>query len=1102
MTTGYPRFPAIHGDTIVFVAEDDLWRVSASGGTATRLTAGVAAASHPRISPDGDWIAYAGAEEGPTEVHVVPAVGGRSRRLTFDGGFSCQVAAWSPEGDAVLYASNVDGPTGAEMRLRSVSPTGGQIAVLPYGRASSISYGAAGVTVIGREYWKDAAHWKRYRGGTAGQLWIDRRGDGQFDKLIKLDGNLNRPHIIADRVYFLSDHEGYGNVYSCDFAGNDLRRHTDHDDFYARGLSGDGHRLVYHCGGRLFLLDPGEEHSTELDITTPVTRTQLARRFVDAQEYLHSVDLSPDGSHLAITSRGKAFSFGNWEGPITQHGESDGVRYRLLTWLHDGKRLVAAAGDAGPAEVLVGLHADGTVPPCRMDQLDIGRVVELVASPCEAKLALANHRGELLLINVDGDAATSTVLDSGHFGEISDMVFSPNGEWLAYACPDSMAEVDSDSRSVIKLAELATGQTHQVTDRVLGDFGPSFDPDGKYLYFIGRREFNPVYDSLHFDLGFPNGSRPYAVALRRDVAAPFVAQPKPLHDDAPAATDTAAADQQPEPTTGPAAPEAGAQTTQPASTGIELDGIANRVVPLPVPDGRYSQVIGVSGKVLVLSHPVTSSAEIYSDDSGGDGALDAVDLSNGKVERYADGVDGLGLSHDAKTLLYRSGDALRVIKCTEKAPDTSEYNRESGWIDLTRVKISVRPELEWPQMFREAWRLISEHFWTEDMSGVDWDAVYKRYAPLVDQISTRGELSDLIWEMNGELGTSHAYESRGDYRPGPHYGQGYLGAEFSRDETGHYRLDKIYTGDVWRPEATSPLHRPGNDIQIGDLLLAVNGQPVGGPDTDAATPAQRLVNLAGQEVRLTLRRGEAAPHFAAVKALSDESGLRYRDWVEENRRIVHEVSQGKVGYIHIPDMAPAGYAEFHRGYLVEYDRAALLVDVRNNGGGHVSGLIIEKLARRRLGYDYSRWRAPVPHPVESPRGVLVTLTNELAGSDGDIFSQSFRQLGLGPLVGTRTWGGVIGYTERPGLSDNTFLSQPEFAFHFDDSKWGVENYGVDPDIEVDYPPQDFATGRDPQLAAGIAEALRLLAEKPAEQSVPADRPRLSPPALPPRPQSR
>ena len=436
--------------------------------------------------------------------------------------------------------------------------------------------------------------------------------------------------------------------------------------------------------------------------------------------------------------------------------------------------------------------------------------------------------------------------------------------------------------------------------------------------------------------------------------------------------------------------------------------------------------------------------------------------------------------------------------------------RKSGWLDLARVKVSIIPGLEWQQMFREAWRLQRDQFWTSDMSQVDWLAVHDRYLPLVERVSSRSEFSDLMWEMQGELGTSHAYEMFGDYRPEPDYAQGFLGADFEYEpHSGAWQVAHIVQGDSWDEQADSPLLRPGIGVQAGDRLIAVNGRTL----SREVSPAVCLVNQAAVEVTLTFAgndgaqgaeaatrgAGAAAKRTVTVKTLKSETPARYREWVESNRRYVHRATDGRVGYVHLPDMGPAGYAEFHRGYLAEVDRAGLIVDVRFNRGGHVSGLILEKLARRRLGYDVSRWRqAPSPYPPESVLGPMVALTNELAGSDGDIFSHGFKMLKLGPLLGTRTWGGVVGIDSVHTLVDGTVTTQPEFSFWFADVGWGLENYGAEPDIEVENMPQDYARGLDAQLDRAVEEIQKLLAANPPQLPDFTNRPNLALPKLPPR----
>lgn len=1089
MSSGYYLLPSISGDTVVFVSEDDLWSIPAQGGIARRLTSSLSLATRPCLSPDGKYLAFVGRDEGNWEIYLMPSLGGQAQRLTFMGGNQCQTVGWTADGK-IIFASNAAQPFDDLFYLYTVDIEGNQPQRLNVGPARAISYGPDGACVIGRNT-GDLARWKRYRGGTAGQIWIDRNGDGNFQPLIQLKGNLTSPMWLRERIYFLSDHEGIGNLYSCLTSGEDLRRHTEHSSYYARNATTDGRRIVYHAGADLYLYDPTQGKSEMISVEFYSPQVQRNRKFVDAARYLEDAALHPKGASLAITSRGKLYTFSNWEGAVLQHGEPQGVRYRLPEWLNDGKRLICLT-DMGGEEHFIIIHADGLKPPELFPDLDIGRPVEIAVNPRRDQIAFSNQRYELAFLDLE--TREMKLIDRGVANRIAGFAWSPDGEWLAYSVSISVQV------SILKIWKASSGEIFPLTDRVLRDERPAFDPEGKYLYFLSYRNFDPVYDHLHFDLNFPRGVKPCLITLQKETPSPFV--PLPKEEMAPEEEEEKGEKQD----ASQESDQAQVQEAQPEekapekSLQIDLEGIQRRVLAFPVEGGRYGRILGLrGGKVLYSLYPVEGALEqrFIETEPPAKGELLQYKFEDQKEELYADRISDFDLSRDASTVIYRAGYRLRVVKAAEKPDERSGYrpSRESGWIDLGRVSVPVIPSAEWRQMFREAWRLQRDHFWTPDMSHVDWVAVHDRYLPLVDRVGSRAEFSDLMWEMQGELGTSHCYELGGDYRPAPDYQTGFLGADFEFvPERNGWRITHIVQGDSWDSRADSPLNRPGTDLKEGDVLLAINAQPL----SRSVSPLAALVNLGGSEATLTIAgEGDQPERIVTVGTLNSEYPARYREWVENNRRRVHAATEGRVGYLHIPDMGPQGYAEFHRGYLAEVDRQGLIVDLRFNRGGHVSGLLLEKLARRRIGYDIQRWGSPEPYPPESVMGPIVALTNEHAGSDGDIFSHGFKLMKLGPLIGKRTWGGVVGIWPRHALVDGSVTTQPEFSIWFSDVGWGVENYGTDPDIEIDNTPQDYARGVDAQLERAIEEVLKILEANPPQLPDFADRPDRALPSLPP-----
>jgi tricorn protease len=712
--------------------------------------------------------------------------------------------------------------------------------------------------------------------------------------------------------------------------------------------------------------------------------------------------------------------------------------------------------------------------------LDIGRPVALKVSPAGDVVALTNHRHEL--IAVDLAAKTMQVCERNPYRQIAGFNWSPDGRWIAYG------NALSAYQTAIKLWDRATGETHAATQPVLHDTDPAFDPEGKYLYFLGARELNPVYDQLHFDLGFPRGNRPYLVTLRADLLSPFVPVPRPLRE----APKSESKEEEPTPEEEATGETPKSKQEPTVEIKIDLETLPIRVAAFPVPLGNYAQIAGIKGKVLFTSFPVQGAIDRNPMDTGpgAQGTLEAYDLKELKHEPIMGHVTDFKVVPDGKTLVYRSGHRLRVVLAGEKGEEKTgmEPGRKSGYVDLRRVRAEVDPATEWRQMAREAWRLQREYFWTEDMSQIDWNRVWDRYAPLIDRIGTRGEFSDLMWELQGELGTSHAYEMGGDYRPEPSYPIGFLGADLEYDPAGEtYRVTRIVEGTPGESRASSPLLAPGVSIRVGDALRAVNGRKV----SRDLPPQALLVHQADVDVALTVQDAGGKTRTVTVHTLRSEFPARYREWVDGNRRSVHEATGGRIGYIHIPDMSAHGYAEFHRTYLAEVAYDGLIVDVRYNRGGHVSQLLIEKLSRKRVGYSVQRWGQPDPYPEFSVAGPLVAITNQWAGSDGDIFSHVFKLKRLGPLIGKRTWGGVIGIWPRNPLADGALTTQPEFSFWFQDVGWGVENYGTDPDIDIDISPQDYVHGYDPQMERALSLILEELERNPVVKPSFTNRPNLA-----------
>ena len=1041
---GYLRYPHICGELLTFVAEDDVWVAPLSGGRAWRLSADGAPVSHPRFSPDGRWVAWTGTREGEPEVYVAPAEGGESRRLTYWGSMDTVVCGWTPGGEILAltswrqpffrrthaYAVPVDGEPARPMPW---GPVGGAD-IAPDGRVALVTVGV-----------QEPAQWKRYRGGATGRLWVSGEGGDGFGRIMAdVDGNLECPVWFGGRLAFLSDHDGVGRPYSVAPDGSGLRRHSADPDFYARNLAGDGERLVYQRAGDLWLVTGPDADPVRLDVALAGPRTGRRRRPVAARVR----DLSCDhtGRASAVEVRGGVYWVAHRDGPARALAATPGVRARLPRMLGDTGEVVwvTESPDGDALEISASAGAEQPASRRRLAAGRLGRVEALAAAPDGRTLAVAAHDGRLLLVEVaTGEVAE---LATGEYGPAADVSFSPDSAWLTWTHPGP------EQLSRIRLARMADRTVADVTDGRFDDGEPVFTDDGAYLVFLSWRGFDPVFDSHFFDLSFPFGCRPYLVPLDAATASPF------------------------EPTPQGRAPGGDGDDDKKETTGaasVTLDGIAGRVVPFPVPDARYSALLPVKGGVVWLRTPLTGT---LGQDGGGapKSTLERYDLAKRTCEEVTTGVDMLDVSGDGKRMVIVSGGELKVL-----ASDGSEDGSgDEAEVDLSRLRVTADPDAEWRQAYAEAAQVVRDYFWAPDLGGVDWDAVLERYRPLLDRIASADDFTDLLWEVFGELGTSHAYVSGGGHGSGPYLGL--LGADLERDDDRLWRITRVLPTETSDPGARSPLAAPGIRVEPGDAVVAVDGRPV----DDLTGPGPLLLGSAEKLTELTIAPGSGGPvRRVVVRPLYDDQRLRYQAWVTEQRERVRAQSDGRLGYLHIPDMQESGWAQFHRDLRREMAEEGLLVDVRGNTGGFVSELVVEKLARRVVGWDLGRHRGPVSYPGDAPRGPVVVLADEQTGSDGDILTAAVRALGLGTVVGTRTWGGVIGI-HRHRLVDGTGITVPRYATWFTGHGWDLENRGVAPDVEVEMGPGDWAAGRDPQLETAVRIALDRLAERPAAMPPP------------------
>nr|WP_281496685.1 S41 family peptidase [Ornithinimicrobium sp. F0845] len=1081
------RYPHLHGDLLTFVAADDVWLAPAAGGRAWRVSDDGSPARNPRFSPDGQHIAYVSHRDGHPEVVAVDVATGQSRRLTWWGAKNTLVLGWTTDG-RVLAASHAGEANLRHLTVRAVS-LDGSVERLRYGPAWGVAERADGAVALSTPGSRQPAHWKRYRGGTASRLWLDPTGGGEWTRLLPSEAaGLVDPLWVGDRLVFVSD-RGAGspsadnpshgtpsissdqaNLWVWDDPGQGEPRQLTQqgpEDGYVRDASSDGARIVWHSRGALWLLEDldGTPHRVEIDLPGPRPLTRSA----DPTDRLHTIVPDHGGDGSLVGWRGSAFWLSHREGPARALVADSAVRVREPELLgRTGQALLVT--DADGEDALEVHHLDGSQPPRRLCGGALGRVLHTASDPAGERVATVSHDGRVSLVTV-ADGSVRELSDSPE-GEPVSLTFSPDGRYLAWARPTR-----EGARFQLVVADLAGGgEPVALTEGNLNDRSPAFTDDGRYLVFLSDRTFDPTYDTHEFMLSFSRSTRPWLLPLSATEPAPFgpsaegwrISKPP---DDKDAGESGAGADSSTEP---------------PTSPDLDVDGAEDRLVPFPVPSGDYRDLRSAKGGVLWVK--VAGEAGVLGTRRAGvsgepmTDTLDYWSFEQRRVTTVADAADTYAVSGDGEKVVVRAKEKVSVQPSDHKPEEDSG---ESVSVDLSRLRLEIDPVAEWLQMYDENARIMRDHYWREDMDGVDWEGVVARYRPLVAAVRTHDDLVDLLWEVVAELNTSHAYVTPAEPLGDQSRRLGLLGADLSRVEDG-WRIDRILPGETTDPDARSPLRAAGVDAREGDVVVAVDGSPV----DPAFGPAPRLVGAAGKPVELTLRRDGQARRVVVVP-LEDEEVLRYQDWVRSRRDYVREHSDGRVGYLHVPDMTSTGWAQLHRDLGRATQAEGLIADVRYNRGGHTSQMVLSRLLGRVVGWGLGRhYASAYTYPDQAPRGPVVLVANENSGSDGDIVNAGAQAFGIGPVVGVRTWGGVVGIDGRFDLVDGTGITQPRYAFWLEGKGFGVENHGVDPDIEVVHSPGDFFGAADPQLDRAITEVLARLEETPSAQPPELPQPRV------------
>lgn len=1041
------RFPSTNGTDIVFSYAGDLFTAPLAGGEARRLTSHIGYEMFARYSPDGKTIAFTGEYDGNREVYIIPSRGGEPVRLTYTStngrddlgdrmGPNNIVMGWTPDGKGIIFRNRTgDGFSG---KLWTVSVNGGMPREIPLPEGGFCSYSPDGKKLAYNRVMREFRTWKYYRGGMADEVWIY---DGR--KVEKITDNPAQdifPMWVGDEIYFASDRDMTMNLFVYNTKSKATVKVTDFDDYDVKFPSTNGKLVVFEKGGFLYKLDPATKKAEQIHITLGSDLVYArAERMNVGKKGRSSFSLSPDGKRMAITARGEVFDVPVGKGITRNISKTPGANERGADWSPDGKYVAFIGDGTGETEVyLYDVTAGGD--PVQVTKDNDTYIRSLQWSPDSRHILYTDRKNRI--VEVDPFAKTSRVVLQNPEQEFRDVEYSPDSKWLTYSRPAP------NKMSVVYVYNLASAKEYPVTEKWYDSGSPTFSSDGKYLIFTSDRDMRPIYSWIEWNFAYTDRSGVYMTMLSAGTPSPLLPTDS---ESAPASAETKAAG---------ADKPAKASDSKAVDVKIDVDGLVDRTIKLPIGGSRS---FFSDGKKLW-----------YRDGRG----TQVLDFETGKSEQCSDGI-----------VIYRAGDkkALSTAKGKWTAVNFPSAKVGGGEaVDLDNMFTTVDYSQEWPQVFDEVWRAFRDGYYLENMHGRDWKAVKEKYAALLPYVKTRLDLNYVIGGMIGELASGHAYVNPGDYPKPERVPMGLLGAKVSKDKGGYFRIDHIYSGAVYRSELRSPLIEPGMDIEEGDYITAIDGRSL----KDIDNIYKLLVGKAGKLVELTVNKKSAdGGRKVVVRPIEDEYPLEHYEWVMRNIRTVEEKSGGKVGYIYIPDMGAEGLNEFARWYYPQLDKEALIIDDRANGGGNISPMVIERLLRnvyRMTMYRNSTQNGTIPEGTHT--GPKVLLINKYSASDGDLFPWSFKANNLGTVIGTRTWGGIVGISGSLPYMDGTDVRVPFFTnYDAKTGEWIVENHGVDPDILLDNDPIKEYAGEDQQLEKAIEVALKQIKERKPLPGTPAPR---------------